>query len=174
MNGTWRRGWAGGLIGVAVAGGCGGDAGMELAAGDALIAVADQMQATVQEYHAEVSRFDDTREDDMVEAFVSRVQTQHDDATAMETNVHEFQAAMRKVRQDRETEWQRRSAALDNVQVLREVSRGMQKLALESLSLRDEARRYLESWMASQQRAQHGASSPSSLAGSVNGSGSTK
>jgi hypothetical protein len=152
------------LILIAAAG-CGGDAGMELAASDAMVAVADQMQVTVEEYHAEVSRFDDTREDGMVSAFVTRVQAEHEDAAAMEANVKEFQAAMRKVRQDRETEWRRRSAAIDNVQVLREMSRGMQKLALESLSLRDEMRRYLESWIANRQRAERGTATKVTAAG---------
>ncbi len=131
--------------------GCGGDAGMELAASDALVAVADQMQVTVQEYHQDVSRFDDSREDGVVEAFVARVQAAHDDAAATETNVKEFQAALRKIRQDRETEWQRRTAAMSNVDTLREMARGMQKLALDSLSLRDEARRYIETWIANRE-----------------------
>lgn len=156
MNGFAARagimwGAAGAAVLVCVCVGCGGDAGMELAAGDALLAVADQMQLTVQEYHEEVVRFDDTQKDAMVAAFVARVQADHDDAAAMETSVQDFTAAMRKVRQDREVEWQRRSAAVENVAALREVARGMQKLALESLSLRDEVRRYLESWMTRRQ-----------------------
>lgn len=146
--------------------GCAGDAGMDLAAGDALIAVADQMQLTVQEYHRDISGSDDTREDATVAAFVSRVQSDHDDAAAMETNVREFQAALRQVRRDRETEWQRRSAAMDNVAVLREIAGGMQKLALESLSLRDEMRRYVETWIQNQRRVQAANSAqPSSTGG---------
>lgn len=143
------------LIGLA---GCGGDAGVELAAGDALAAVADQMQVTVQEYHRDVSRYDDSRESATVAAFVARVQSDHDDAAAMETHAGEFQAALRKIRDDRETEWQRRSDAMANVSVLREVAGGLQKLALESLSLRDEVRRYLDTWIQNQRRAAAGTS----------------
>lgn len=134
--------------------GCGGDAGVELAASDALSAVADQMQLTIQEYHHDVSLHDDGREDATVAAFVARVQTDHADATAVQTHTQEFQAALRKIRADRETEWQRRSVALDNVAVLREVAGGLQKLAIESLSLRDEVRRYLDTWIENQRRAQ--------------------
>lgn len=141
-------GWL--LAGLA---GCGGDAGMELAASDALVAVADQVQLTVQEYHDEVTRFDDSREDGMVGAFVARVQSDRNDSAGSEKNVTDFRAAMRKVRQDRETEWQRRSASMDNVDVLREMAKGMQRLALDSLSLRDEMRRYVEGWIANQRRA---------------------
>lgn len=141
-----------GLV-IAVAG-CGGDAGMELAASDALAAVADQMQLTVREYHAEVVRHDNSREDAMVAAFVSRVQADRDDPSAMERNIGDFQTAMRKVRRDREVEWQRRTAAMSNVEVVREVAKGMQRLALDSLSLRDEMRRYIEGWVNNQRRAQ--------------------
>jgi hypothetical protein len=141
------------LAGAVGTAGCGGDAGMELAAGDAIVAVADQMQRTVQEYHLEVSRFDDNREDAVVAAFVNRVQADQANADAVGTHARDFQAALRKIREDRETESRRRTAAVENVQVLREMARGMQKLALESLSLRDEARRYLDTWIANQRRA---------------------
>jgi hypothetical protein len=133
--------------------GCGGDAGVELAASDALSAVADQMQLTVNEYHRDVARYDDTREDATVAAFVARVQAARDDPDAVQADVKEFQAALRKIRDDRETEWQRRSAAMGNVAVLREVAGGLQKLALESLSLRDEVRRYIGVWIENQRRA---------------------
>lgn len=90
----------------------------------------------------------------MVAAFIARVQSDYADATVMQTHTQDFQAALRKIRSDRETEWQRRSAAMDNVAVLREVGAGLQKLAIESLSLRDEVRRYLDSWIQNQRRAQ--------------------
>lgn len=163
------------LFSVAMLGlaGCGGDAGVELAAGDALNAVADQMLLTVQEYHRDVSRHDDGREDATVAAFIARVQADHADASAMQTHTQSFQAALRKIRSDRETEWQRRSAAMDNVAVLREVAGGLQKLAIESLSLRDEVRRYLGTWIESRRRAQArqtqtSASAQSNAAGGAN------
>jgi len=136
--------------------GCGGDAGVELAASDALSAVADQMQQIVDEYHRDVTRCDDTREDATVAAFVARVQAAGNDPDALQADVKEFQAALRRIRDDRETAWQRRSAAMGNVAVLREVAGGLQKLALESLSLRDEVRRYIDGWIENQRRAQAG------------------
>ncbi len=145
--------------------GCGGDAGVELAASDALVAVADQVQATVEEYHHDVSRYDDTRESATVAAFVTRVQSDRDDPAAMETHVNEFQAALRRIRDDRETEWERRSAAMSNVAVLREVAGGLQKLALESLSLRDEVRRYVDTWIQNQRRAAAGTTAPPAVTG---------
>jgi hypothetical protein len=118
-----------------------------------LSAVADQLQLTVQEYHREVARYDDTREDATTAAFIARVQSEHDDPAVMQVHVREFQAALRKIRDDRETEWQRRDAAMSNVGVIREVAGGLQKLALDSLSLRDEARRYIDVWIENQRRA---------------------
>lgn len=133
--------------------GCGGDAGVELAAGDALVAVADQMQLTIEEYHRDVASHDDGREDATIAAFVARVQSDHQDTAAMQTHTRDFQAALRRIRGDREVEWRRRSAAMDNVTVVREMAGGLRKLALDSLSLRDEVRRYLDSWIANQRRA---------------------
>ncbi len=140
-------GWAW-MVLVLPAGGCGGgDAGMELAAGDAALAIADQLQTAVGEYHAEVSKADDGREHAVVAAFVQRVQADHADQSRVTTHVGEFEAALGKIRQDRELEQQRRAAAMDNVAALRELAGGMQKLALESLTLSDEMRRYLAGWV---------------------------
>lgn len=148
------------LVVSAIISGCGGDAGVELAAGDALVAVADQMQSAIEEYHRDVAGQDDSREDATIAAFITRVESDHDDAAAMQTHTREFQAALRRIRDDRETEWQRRSAAMDNVTVVREVAGGLRRLALDSLSLRDEVRRYLDSWVANQQRAASGQNLP--------------
>ena len=56
----WVMGYA--LL-ICVIAGCGGDAGVELAAADALHAVARSMEVTVNEYHQEVDRYDQTRDD---------------------------------------------------------------------------------------------------------------
>ena len=127
--------------------GCGGDAGLELAAADALLSGADQMEATVAEYHGEVWRFDDWRESAVVSSFIARVQADVGDASALESHVGDFEAALGKIRADRETEWVRWAAGMDNVGVLREVANGLQKLAIESLALKDEVRRYLKGWI---------------------------
>src|SRR5262249_39945417 len=124
---------------------------VELSAGDALNAVAGQMAGTIAEYHQEVSRFDDRREGDVVSAFVVRVRNNSSDEPTVNKHVADFEAALRKIRDDRETEWSRRTAAMDNVSVLREVSKGLQKLAIQSLSLQDEMRRYLGSWIEARQ-----------------------
>lgn len=127
--------------------GCGGDARVELSAGDAINAVAREMGTTIEEYHQDVSQQDDAREHAIVAAFVTRVRGAQGDEAATSQHAAEFEEALRRIRADRETEWGRRQTAMDNVAVLREVSKGLQKLAIQSLSLQDEMRRYLESWI---------------------------
>jgi len=141
---------------VCLAGGCGGDARVELSAADALGAVAGQMERTIQEYHQEVSRYDDTRESSVVAAFVARVRTDAADDAAVEAHAADFETALRRIRADRDTEWNRRNAAVENVGVLREVSSGVRKLAIQSLGLQDEIRRYLTSWIEARQRKENG------------------
>lgn len=138
--------------------GCVGDARLELAASDALLAVANQMGSTIQEYHDEVVGYDDSRESAVVSAFVDRVQNDPTNQAAIDSHTSDFKMALRKIRADRQTEWGRRSAAMENVSVLREVAKGLQKVAMDSLTLNDEMRRYLNGWMESAQRANASAS----------------
>jgi len=129
------------------AGGCIGDARVDLSAADALSAVADRMDAVVAEYHEDVRRFDDLRESEVVAAFVERVRRDASDEAATARHVEQFKEALAKIRSDRETERIRRDAADQNVRVLREVADGLRRLAIESLTLDDEIRRYLTGWL---------------------------
>ena len=61
--------------------------------------------------------------------------------------MRDFKAALSNIREDRRVEWARRSAALENIDGLREVADGLHKIGLDSLNLRDEVRRYLSGWM---------------------------
>ncbi len=136
--------------------GCGGDAGVELAAADALHAVARSMEVAVNEYHQEVDRYDQTRDDAVIAAFVERVRS--DSQTAdFDGSVTDFKAALRKIREDRNVEWTRRSAAMENIEVLREMAAGLNRIGLDSLNLRDEARRYLGNWMELRRKGQEAA-----------------
>ncbi len=137
-----------------LAGGCGGDARVELSAADAMQAVAGQMERTIHEYHQEVSSYDDARESSVVAAFVARVRKDAADDAAVDVHAADFQTALHKIRGDRETEWSRRTVAMENVGVLREMSRGVQKLAIQSLGLQDEMQQYLDGWIEAAHRAQ--------------------
>jgi hypothetical protein len=136
------------VLGGCLAGCMGGDAGVELRAGDALDRAADNVQVLVDEYHGEVVLGDDGREEAIAMAFVARVKSNPDNPQ----DVADFLAAGRKIRQDREAELARYTAALDNVKGLREVASSLRTLATQSLTLNDEARRYFAS-MAENMRA---------------------
>lgn len=126
--------------------GCAGNATTALSAGDALGRVADQLDVAVDEYHNDVASHDDRREAEVASAFVARVVANAGDQDKLANDQAQFLMAMAKIRGDREVEWDRRNATKENIDALREVAKGMRRLALDSLSLNDEMRRYLTGW----------------------------
>lgn len=154
MNGLREVLCVAGLTAILAVGGCmGGDARVEMTAADAISAVASQLETTVREYHDEVSVGDDARESAVAGAFAARVVSANGDADQIKRDTDAFMASLQKIRKDREVEWDRRNAALDNVAALREMSKGLRKLAIDSLTLQDEVRRYLTSWVDTAQQA---------------------
>jgi len=122
--------------------GCGGDARVNLAAADSVEALAANLATALTEYHNDLERSDDARERAAVYAFVERLRA--DVADEAKTNAHtgDFVTAMERLLADRQVEWRRYTASIENVSTLREVAEGLRRLAMESLSLEDEARRY--------------------------------
>lgn len=143
-----------GSIAASMLCGCGGDARVDLSAADGIRAAAKQMEITLREYHEEVARYDSSREDAVIGAFVSRVKTDGQNDGALTGHVADFRATLDKIRKDRDVEYQRTAAAADNVAVLREMSRGLERLGIESLTLQDEMKRYLTSWLDARHRAE--------------------
>jgi hypothetical protein len=139
--------------------GCSLDARVDLAAASAMDRLAGSMEAVVNEYHAEINQADDAMELAVVDAFVDRVRREVTDESAVEAHSEKFRLAMKRVREDRGVEMNRYRAALDNVDVVREVARGLRRLATENMSFEDDARRYLFSLLES---AQAGAVTPAS------------
>jgi len=148
----WHRVARVGVVMAVAIGGCGGNAHVELAASDALVAVADQVRLAMDEYHVEIGRLDDEREGAVVSAFVARVKADVEDEAIVDGHEVAFRSAMAKLRGDREVEWARYHAAIDNVAVMKDVATGLRQIAIESMSLDDEMRRYFTSWMALRQR----------------------
>ena len=99
-----------------------------------------------------MSQADASRESSIVAAFVGRVRQDAADDAALAGHVSDFEQALHKVRTDRETEWSRKTAAAENVSVLREIARGLQRLAIESLGVQDEVKRYLQNWIAAREQ----------------------
>ena len=147
MSSKWHRVASVGVALVVAAVGCGGNAQVELAASDALLTVADHVRLAVDEYHAEIGRLDDEREGAVVFAFVDRVRADVADEAVVDGHVAAFRSAMGKLRGDREVEWTRHRAAIGHAAVIKEVAAGLRQMAIESLSLEDEMRRYFTSWI---------------------------
>ncbi len=137
-----------------VVSGCGGDARVEMSAATAIDRIAAGMTVALDEYHRDVSDADARREDAVVDAFIERVRRDHEDARLAARHADAFREAVRRLRHDRDVEWTRYTAMSDDVVVLREIADGLRRLAVESTTLSDEARRYLGDLVARQQSAQ--------------------
>ena len=102
--------------------------------------------------------FPDLRQQGVPQRYAEVVRTGH---------AAEFEEALRRIRADRETEWQRRAVVADNVGVLREVAAGMRRLAIEQLTLDDEMRRYLTSWVDAHRKAREQIAAQAAASGAV-------
>ena len=127
------------------AGGCGGDARVELAAADAIDAAAAQLKVTLDEYTAELELADRRRRDGAVAAFVERLRRDIADDPATRAHAAAFSEALAALDQDRTTEQRRHNAASANVGTLEEIAAGLRRVAISTLTIRDEIRRYLDS-----------------------------
>lgn len=133
-------------IGVfGLCGGCAGNARVEMSAADSMEVLAAELSASVEEYHADLSRIDSERERAAVYAFVGRVQGAGGQTEA-ESHAEALLAAMEKVRADRAVATERYMNARDNVAALAEVAGGLRRVAVESMSIDDEMKRYLGEW----------------------------
>ena len=136
------------LVLGAFVGGCGGgDARVELAAADSMETLGASIAQSLCEYHSDLARFDDDRQRTAVQAFIDRVRADIADETATEVHAEAFQKALEGLDADRRVAWERYTASLDNVATLREVAQGLRRLALNSMSLDDEVRRYFREAM---------------------------
>jgi len=125
-----------------LAGGCAGDGRVELAAADSVEMLGASMTQTLAEYHADLVRFDEERQRAAVQAFIERMRTDIADYAATDAHAAAFQQALQRLDSDRQAAWERYTASLDNVAALREVAQSLRRLALESMSLDDDVRRY--------------------------------
>lgn len=123
-------------------GGCSGDARVELTAADSVEVLGASMSQTLAEYHADLARFDEERQRAAVQAFIERVRMDVADEAATDAHAEAFRQALQHLDADRRAAWERYTASLDNVATLREIAQGLRRLALDSMSLDDDVRRY--------------------------------
>lgn len=127
---------------TALTSGCARDARVELTAADSVEMLGASMTQTLAEYHADIARFDEERQRAAVQAFIERVRADVSDEAATNAHAEAFRNALQHLDADRQAAWERYAASLDNVATLREIAQGLRRLALESMSLDDDAKRY--------------------------------
>jgi len=144
---TGPRGTAGlpAIVGLLIAGACAAagcvDGRVPLAAAEALRVVGRELGSAVEEYHADLGRADDVREEAVIAAFVERVRSRSGGA-AVTRDVEALRAAMRRLREDRAVAVRRYVATRENLAVLEQIAEGLERYGVGLLSLRDETERY--------------------------------
>lgn len=128
---------------AAAGAGCDVNARVELSAATAIEQVAAGLATAVEEYHVDLTAADDRREDAVVSAFVERVRRDHEAPSATDAHAADFRRALHRIRQDRDVEFRRYATTSANISTLLETTGGLRRLAVESMTLSDEARRYL-------------------------------
>lgn len=130
------------LIGLLA--GCVARPQVNLAAADAMDHVAQTFETALTGFHSDLEALDGQRRKAVIEAFVARVQDDHEDERALALHSGAFTAALDRIEADRRTAQERAAGATDAIQVLREVAAGLRRDALQSMNLADEAVRYFD------------------------------
>ena len=127
--------------------GCAGGARVELAAAESLDLIRESLAQSLSEYHADLAREDDERQQAAIQAFIARVRADAADEQA-QAHAAAFAAALDQIDADRQVAWARYNTTLDNLAILRETGDGLRRLANQSLSIEDETKRYLTDLLA--------------------------
>lgn len=132
------------LAGAALACGCASAPHAQLSAADSMDLLAASLAAAIEEYRADLGKLDDQRRRAVVDAFVARVRDDHEHVSALEAHSAAFAAALDRLEADRQTAADRRLAAMENIETLKEIAGELRRLAIRSMKLDDEASRYVE------------------------------
>ena len=124
-------------------GGCASSPRVQLSAADSLDLLASSLVSSINEFKVDLEQLDRQRRKAIVDAFVTRVRTDHENPYALESHTVAFTDALNRLEADRQTACDRRQTALDNVGTLQEIADSLRRIAVESMNLDDEARRYL-------------------------------
>lgn len=118
--------------------GCVGRARVEITAGQMLHEMAGQMQQVLDEYHADLAQSDDGREAAAVQALIARLNAAQGDAAEQEQHAATFEQALALIRADRAAAMKRYMAAIDNIELLDETGRDLQRLGMGRLRLSEQ------------------------------------
>jgi hypothetical protein len=115
--------------------GCTNSAQLDLSAGRALETIATEMRNTVEEYHADLARWDEQREAFVIQAFVARVAGADGDKTQLQNDSAALSAALANLRADRAVAVKRYIIALANLDVLTQTADGLMSHARARLRI---------------------------------------
>lgn len=105
--------------------GCSSSAQLDLSAAQVLLTIADEMRATVEEYHADLARLDEQRESFAIQAFFTRVASADGDQAKIDQNSAALTAALAKLRADRAVAVERYIIARGNLDLLTETAESL-------------------------------------------------
>ncbi len=123
--------------------GCASAPHVQLSAADSMELLASSLVTAIDEYRHDIRQLDDQRRKTVVDAFVVRVRKDHQDEEALAAHIAAFTAALDRIEADRRAASDRRQAAVENLETLKEIADSLRRVAMESMNLDDEARRYL-------------------------------
>jgi Skp family chaperone for outer membrane proteins len=127
---------------VLLAGGCATSPRWHLSAADSMELAADSFQTAIAEFARDLEEQDRQRRQAVIEAFVTRVQRDHSDERSLALHATALAAALDRIESDRRATSDRRAAAADNLDLMREVAVGLRQRALESMNLEQDTLQY--------------------------------
>lgn len=127
----------------AALGGCAASPGVQLSAADSMELLAASLAIAIEEYRGDLEQVDADRQKSLVDAFVVRMRSDPYNEDAVAAHTAQFTAALDRLQADRRAASDRRHAAIENLETLREVAEGLRRVAVESMNLDDQARRFL-------------------------------
>ncbi len=153
------------LAAIFACSGCASAPHAQLSAADSMDLLASSLETAIEEYRDDLKQLDDQRRKAVVEAFVARVRMDHRDESALAAHTSAFTTALDRIEADRRTASDRRAAAVESLETLKEIADGLRRLAVESMNLDDEARRYLTDVLSQIQKSQTPATGAQNVAG---------
>ncbi len=130
-------------VAMLAVGGCAVGTRVQITTAETLDALVGALGQAVDEYHLEVRGADVEKRRAAVDAFAARIRADHKDDEAATRHVMLFNQALDSLQHDAEAENSRHGATLENLRVVTEAAAGLRRIAIESMTLNDEVRRYL-------------------------------
>ena len=125
--------------------GCQQYARANLSSADAIDRIALNLRTSADEYHGEIVASDSFKRDEVIHAFINRIQTDGGDDTADATA---FKLSLDNIQHDRDVEGVRYVNTRETLNALTEVASGIRRLGVSALRISDDYKSYFEGLIA--------------------------